>query len=165
MQVNGYASTDSDSDTPSSLPVSTALSTAQRTLIDNNGVPIGEETQVADASEDDDGSLDQVEQIRANNAYTGATNSIGSVHQRHWYLILDRSASGFVKARSGPNRGRWVPREEKDAEGEPSGFDTFFVQGPEVERSVVTGRLSSEVMADEGVEKFRPRKMWRPIME
>jgi hypothetical protein len=48
---------------------------------------------------------------------------------------------------------------------ESGGFNTFFVQGAEVERSVVTGRLSKEIMEDEGVERFRPRKMWRPVME
>ncbi|KAK5131789.1 hypothetical protein LTR08_000544 [Meristemomyces frigidus] len=93
--------------------------------------------------------------IRANNAYTGATNSIGSIHQRHWFVTLDRKYSGFHKARSGPDEGRWV--------GGP--WEPFYVRGREVERSVVTGRSAEEVMADEGVQKFVGRKMWRPIME
>ena len=92
--------------------------------------------------------------IRSNNAYTGATNTIGSVHQRHWFLSLDRANSGFRKARSGPDAGRWI------GEGEP-----FVVLGREAERSVVTGRSADEVMADEGVEQFYGRKMWRPITE
>lgn len=103
----------------------------------------------ADASEDD---LDA--SIRTNNAYTGASNTIGSVHQRHWFVTLDRSNSGFRKARSGPEKGRWV--------GE---WEAFYVRGREHERSIVTGRLADEVMVDEGVEKFVGRKMWRPIMQ
>lgn len=93
--------------------------------------------------------------IRANNAYPGSSNTIGSVHQRHWFLTLDRKHSGFHKARSGPDRGRWV-----------GGWgDALFVYGRDVERSVVTGRNADEVMEDEGVEKFVGRKMWRPILE
>ncbi|KAK4543889.1 hypothetical protein LTR36_004663 [Oleoguttula mirabilis] len=103
------------------------------------------------ASEDEDEDAT----IRANNAYTGATNAIGSVHQRHWFLTLDRKLSGFRKARSGPDEGRWV-----GGWGEP-----FFVKGRDVERSLVTGRSADEVMRDEGVEKFVGRKMWRPIVE
>ncbi|KAH0841789.1 ABC1 domain containing protein [Fonsecaea pedrosoi] len=33
--------------------------------------------------------------IRRNNAYPGATNSINSIHQRRWFLSLDRAACGF----------------------------------------------------------------------
>lgn len=92
--------------------------------------------------------------IRANNAYTGATNTIGSIHQRHWFLSLDRKNSGFRKARSGPDEGRWI-----------DGWDPFYVLGRDHERSVVTGRLADDVMEDEGVKKFVGRKMWRPITE
>ncbi|KAF2103027.1 hypothetical protein NA57DRAFT_33631 [Rhizodiscina lignyota] len=91
--------------------------------------------------------------IRASNAYTGATNSIGSIHQRHWYLSLDRRNSGFVSS-----HGTW------DRNG-GKGFETFYVQGAEVERSIVTGRTSAEIMSDEGVEGFVARKRWRPVME
>lgn len=103
---------------------------------------------VASEEEDEDAV------IRSNNAYTGATNTIGSVHQRHWFLSLDRKNSGFRKARSGPEEGRWI-----------DGWDPFFVLGRDEERSVVTGRNADEVMADEGVKKFVGRKMWRPIIE
>ena len=103
----------------------------------------------ANASEDDGDSA-----IRANNAYAGATNTIGSVHQRHWFLTLDRPNSGFSKAKTGPDAGRWV-----------GPWKTFYVLGREHERSIVTGRLADEVMADEGVKKFIGRKMWRPITE
>ncbi|KIX00445.1 uncharacterized protein Z518_10584 [Rhinocladiella mackenziei CBS 650.93] len=34
-------------------------------------------------------------QVRHSNAYPGATNSINSIHQRRWYISLDRAASGF----------------------------------------------------------------------
>jgi len=88
--------------------------------------------------------------IRANNAYPGATNTIRSIHQRHWFLSLDRKNSGFRKRRNG----RW--------EG---GWESFFVKGRDEERSVVTGRLADDVMSDEGVERFVGRKMWRPILE
>ncbi|KXT16631.1 hypothetical protein AC579_6668 [Pseudocercospora musae] len=104
--------------------------------------------EAANASEDDEDGV-----IRSNNAYTGANNTIGSIHQRHWFLTLDRSNSGFTKARSGPDAGRWI------------GSDAFFVRGRDHERSIVTGRLADDVMADEGVEKFMRRKMWRPILE
>lgn len=92
--------------------------------------------------------------IRTNNAYSGATNSIGSIHQRHWFLTLDRHNSGLVKG----EKGEWVPSSS-------SGFEPFFVRGAEVETSVVTGRSSDDVLADEGVEGFRGRKMWRPVLE
>lgn len=96
------------------------------------------------ASEDEEDAT-----IRTNNAYTGATNSIGSVHQRHWFLTLDRRNSGFRKTPSGWE-GPWEP---------------FYVRGRDVERSIITGRGADEVMADEGVSKFVGRKMWRPILE
>ncbi|KAF9875676.1 DnaJ domain-containing protein [Colletotrichum karsti] len=34
------------------------------------------------------------ETVRMTNAYKGAENSVGSVHQRRWYMSLDREASG-----------------------------------------------------------------------
>ena len=97
------------------------------------------------ASDDEEDKI-----IRKNNAYTGSTNTIGSVHQRHWFLTLDRRRSGFHKARSG----KW--------EG---GSKQFVVRGRDRERSVVTGRSADEVMKDEGVETFVGRKLWRPILE
>jgi len=108
----------------------------------------GEEAALASGAEDED------DIIRTNNAYTGATNTIGSIHQRHWFLSLDRKNSGFRKARSGPDEGRWT-----------GGWDPFDVMGRDHERSVVTGRSADEVMEDEGVKKFVGRKMWRPITE
>ena len=101
------------------------------------------------------------EEIRRNNAYTGAVNSIGSVHQRTWYLSLDRENSGFQRVR-GPDGFSWerVSRQDKLL-----GFEPFYVQGRDVERSVVTGRLGPEVLADEGVIGYIPRQGWRPVLE
>jgi len=112
------------------------------------------DAQAEDAAAVASEAEDEGAAIRSNNAYTGATNTIGSVHQRHWYLSLDRKNSGFHKARSGTDEGRWV--------GE---HDTFLVLGRDFERSVVSGRLADEVMIDAGVERFQGRKMWRAITE
>lgn len=92
--------------------------------------------------------------IRANNAYPGALNTIGSVHQRNWMLTLDRRNSGFRKERSEPNAGRWI-----------GAWEPFFVRGRDHEKSVVTGRDADAVMKDAGVERFVGRKMWRPILK
>lgn len=129
---------DSESDTTSTLEPADGEST-----LDEGDLA------VAEASEDEEDAT-----IRANNAYTGSLNTIGSVHQRHWFLTLDRTASGFRKARRGSDAGRWV--------GE---WAPFYVMGRDHEASVITGRTADEVMADEGVEKFVGRKMWRPIVE
>lgn len=91
--------------------------------------------------------------VRANNAYTGATNTIGSVHQRHWFLSLDRLESGFTGA---------IGDQQKDRE--PYGPKPFVVMGREVELSVVTGRNADQIMSDEGVLAYAGRKMWRPIV-
>jgi len=114
---------------------------------------------VADASDDEA----EHATIRATNAYTGATNSVGSVHQRHWFLTLDKNNSGFERKDK-----KWVPARANtgdDGERKPKGFEPFFVMGADVEESVVTGRTSAEVMTDEDVEGFMLRKMWRPITE
>lgn len=111
-------------------------------------------------SEGEDEAEEEYARIRRDNAYPGATNSIGSVHQRRWYLTLDQANSGFVHDRSpSGDKGYW----KRGIAGE--WFAAFFVRGPEYERSVATGRLSEEVMADEGVDGFVARKMWRPIIE
>lgn len=119
--------------------------------------------------EDDDAvagaSDDEAEDatIRATNAYTGATNSVGSVHQRHWFLTLDKNSSGFERKDK-----KWVPARAvtgDDGERKLRGFEPFFVMGADVEESVVTGRTSAEVMTDEDVEGFMLRKMWRAVTE
>jgi hypothetical protein len=49
--------------------------------------------------------------------------------------------------------------------GQELGFEPFYVRGPEVERSVVTGRLGKDVFEDEGVKDFVPRRGWRAVVE
>ncbi|KAI0853393.1 DNA polymerase ligase-domain-containing protein [Daldinia vernicosa] len=111
------------------------------------------------------------EQVRRTNAYTGAENSIGSVHQRRWYLSLDREACGFVKKRRRA-AGRVVWEAEDVGKGEEDVGDRargrltfpFYVRGAEVERSVVTGRTGADVLKDEGVAGHVGRKGWRPVL-
>ena len=126
------------------------------------------------------------EQVRRTNAYPGAVNTIGSVHQRRWYLSLDRTACGFVKKKretGGTMRVVWekaswtekeTPKNAGEDDSEPGGQNTdnsvskrleypFYVLGPDHERSVVTGRLEADVLRDEGVENFVRRKGWHPV--
>ena len=137
---------------------------------------LDDDEQVLDTHPDSmDGSMSALEreiaeqedeEVRLTNAYSGATNNIGSIHQRRWYLSMDRYASGFcplrVENRSQGGRRTWTRRREGDR---LLGFAPFFVMGKEVERSVVTGRTADEVMAEEGVRGFVGRKGWRPVTE
>ncbi|KAI1076166.1 DNA polymerase ligase-domain-containing protein [Whalleya microplaca] len=114
--------------------------------------------------------------VRATNAYPGAANTIASVHQRRWYVSLDRAASGFRRRtgsrRGGRGRGKGVVWEHggkvegdgDDGSGNGSGFP-FYVRGPAVEQSVVTGRRGEDVLADEGVVGFVGRRGWRAVLE
>ena len=106
------------------------------------------------------------EEVRLTNTYPGATNDIGSIHQRRWYLSMDRYASGFCPLRennrSQGGRRIWTRRKEGER---LLGFEPFFVMGRETERSVVTGRTANEVLADEGVQGYLGRKGWRPVTE
>ena len=98
--------------------------------------------------------------MRRNNAYAGSINSIGSVHQRTWYLSLDRESSGFEKEKSSGGTS-W----ERSRRGNKLlGFDPFYVRGRDVERSVITGRLGADVLHDEGVEGYIGRSGWRPVL-
>ncbi|KAK8016489.1 ABC1 domain-containing protein [Apiospora rasikravindrae] len=118
------------------------------------------------------------EAVRRTNAYTGATNTINSVHQRKWFLSLDRQACGFIRKR---RHGRiiWEKNEavadtgHKDEQGQIHEEDDvtkhrlqfpFHVKGSEVERSVLTGRKGVDVLKDEGVVGFVPRKGWRAVL-
>ncbi|XDG08792.1 hypothetical protein ABKA04_008407 [Annulohypoxylon sp. FPYF3050] len=118
------------------------------------------------------------EEVRRTNAYPGATNSIGSMHQRRWYLSLDREACGFIRRRKN-RRVVWeldrsgCPREKRGDDedaGEDEAGDSerlvfpFCVRGVDVERSVVTGRKGADVLRDEGVEGYVGRKGWRPVL-
>jgi hypothetical protein len=111
------------------------------------------------ANENANENKDEDATMRANNAYPGASNTIGSVHQRHWFITLDRPRSGFRKART---TGGGDPDDAGTWRGE---WEAFYVRGREHEHSIVTGRRADDIMADEGVKGFRARKMWRPITE
>jgi hypothetical protein len=110
-------------------------------------------------------------QIQLNNAYPGSTNTIGSIHQRRWYLSLDRASSGFEPSNQSNAIGTPLSASKKrlwirslDNVNTMRGFDSFYVRGPEVERSIVTGRLGKDVLDDEKVEGFVPRRGWRPVL-
>jgi hypothetical protein len=113
------------------------------------------QTQEPDPEEDLDTDTDEDAQTRASNAYPGSTNDIGSIHQRHWFLQLDRQNSGFVLDQSGEGKGTWVRGRSGGG-----GFEPFLVRGRDHERSVVTGRLAKEVESDEGVEGYVGRGGW-----
>ncbi|CAI7663373.1 unnamed protein product [Penicillium glandicola] len=95
-------------------------------------------------------------EIQRNNAYPGSNNTIGSIHQRRWYLSLDRESSGFQRNENERKR-TWTPKPEQ-------GFEPFYVHGPDTERSIITGRLGRDVLDDEAVEEFVPRRGWRPVL-
>lgn len=119
-------------------------------------------------SDAEGGDTDVDFQIRLNNAYPGAVNDIGSIHQRRWFIMLDRAGSGFVPEVSHTKtdfqgKKRWIRGIDKQT-GVRTGFDPFYVRGPEVERSVVTGRRGPDVIRDEGVQGFIPRKGWTPVL-
>lgn len=103
-----------------------------------------------------DTDTDEDARTWAQNAYPGATNSIGSIHQRRWFVQLDRQSSGFHT-----RDGVWVRRTLLD--GELSGFEPFVVRGRDNERSVVTGRLARDVESDEGCEAYVGRGGWKSI--
>lgn len=150
---------------------------------DDDGEPLRREEKAEDEEEYNDGAARQSavglsemekelreledEEVRRTNSYVGAVNTIGSVHQRKWYLSLEREACGFVK---GKRDGRvWWERKDEQAdkiedEDENKLKWPFYVRGPEYERSVVTGRLGKDVLKDEGVEGYIGRKGWRPIL-
>lgn len=104
------------------------------------------------------------EQVRTTNAYPGAVNTIGSIHQRKWYLSLDRAACGFLQ---GEDK-KWHP----DPDARPQGDDKsnlrhswpFYIRGVEHERSVVSGRKGEDILQDEGVTGFVQRKGWKPVL-
>lgn len=112
------------------------------------------------------------DEVRRTNAYKGATNSIGSIHQRKWYLSLERDLSGFMPKKSDSNRTIWHPKTSAAGEtGERIESNThahlsypFYVRGRDSERSVITGRLGADILRDEGVDGFVPRMGWKPVV-
>ena len=110
------------------------------------------------------------EQIRLKNAYPGANNSIGSIHQRKWYLSIDRCSSGFQPIPTpshvkGHHSRTWWTRRQAGDDGHLEGFERFHVLGREVERSVITGRLAQDILHDESVGVYVPRGRWRAVIE
>ena len=108
-------------------------------------------------------------QIRAENAYPGASNSIGSIHQRRWFISLDRVGSGFTRQspRTGTRKNNvWTRKRDPEHKGSTTllGFEPFHVRGPEVEKSVVTMRRAQDVLDDEGVKEFVRRPGWRAVI-
>ncbi|KAM0222670.1 hypothetical protein ACHAPQ_002034 [Fusarium lateritium] len=108
------------------------------------------------------------EEVRRTNAYPGASNTISSVHQRRWYLSLDRSACGFVEKRTN-GRSIWQLQNSRELEDEETNNGRlsypFHVCGSDHERSVVTGRHGAEILKHEDVDKFVPRKGWKPVLK
>lgn len=100
-------------------------------------------------------------QTRLTNAYPGAVNSIGSIHQRRWFITLDRANSGFVRDAKSKIWKRKLPSSPDQG---TMGFEPFYVRGPEFERSVVTGRTGNDVLKDENVDGFTPRRGWRAVL-
>lgn len=109
------------------------------------------------------------ERICLSNAYPGAENSVGSIHQRRWFLSMDRRASGFSPVYNSDGSKKWKKLGAYDrvtTDGREETDDgSFVVLGRDVERSIVTGRTAGEVMRDEGVEGFVGRKGWRAVVE
>ncbi|EHK25334.1 uncharacterized protein TRIVIDRAFT_135496, partial [Trichoderma virens Gv29-8] len=128
-----------------------------------------------EATDDPPLSEQQDAQVRLTNAYHGAENTIGSIYQRRWYLSLDRRACGFIEKRRRGRSSLWElpPAESPPTADDPSGSEPgpsqlsfpFYVRGPQFEQSVVTGRRGEDILRDEGVTTFVPRKGWTPVMK
>jgi hypothetical protein len=107
------------------------------------------------------------EEVRKTNAYPGASNTIGSIHQRRWYVSLDRLACGFFEKRT-KGRSVWEPEDSTRTENQELEnvclSYPFYVRGSDHERSVVTGRRGADILQDEGVEHFVQRKGWKPVL-
>ena len=130
---------------------------------DSDATPNAEPDAETTKQYDDEIAEQEEEQIRFTNAYPGATNSIGSIHQRRWFLSMDRRASGFEAVTGEDGVKRWV-RVEDDVGGEEES-EGFVVRGRDLERSVLTGRNADDVLQDEGVEGFVGRRGWKAIVE
>ncbi|CAM1504530.1 Fc.00g021210.m01.CDS01 [Cosmosporella sp. VM-42] len=116
------------------------------------------------------------EEVRRTNAYPGAKNSIGSVHQRRWYLSLDRTACGFAE-RKRHGRSVWELKDDGDGDEKSKTKEAsnpsrengrlcypFYVRGVDYETSVVTTRRGADILRDEGVKSFTQRKGWNPVL-
>lgn len=157
------STSDSDSDSKAPEGSSQQGHTASTLSSEQNGSSVPGMSEVDQADHSDD-NVDL--EIQRNNAYTGSYNTIGSIHQRRWWLSLDRESSGFEPKRGldsfNPSKKTWV---RKQSDNGLLGFDPFYVRGPDYERSVVTGRLGPDVLSDEDVQGFAPRKRWIPVLK
>lgn len=135
-------------------------------------VPKGQEADNAEKVSAMDKEIREMEdeEVRRRNAYTGAENTIGSVHQRKWYLSLDRDAVGYKRGEGGKMVFRATDatdNQKEDLNGGVKGLRLsypFYVKGVEDERSVVTGRRGADILRDEGVESYTGRKGWKPVL-
>lgn len=107
------------------------------------------------------------QQVRLTNAYPGAINSIGSIHQRRWYLSMERIASGLIDRRDGRRVPWHLPATSKETgvTSNPRASLPFYVHGRDSERSIITGRLGADILRDEGVQGFVPRMGWSAVLE
>lgn len=159
----------STSDSGSSSPPPSDERAASRIVLSSPSSrnPVTSDHQTSESEHGDHVEKSDIDmQIQKNNAYPGSNNTIGSIHQRRWYLSLDRWNSGFEAVRSGDlkqSKKKWVRRSNGD-NGPLLGSEPFYVRGPEVERSVVTGRLGRDVLHDEDVRDFVARRGWRPVL-
>ncbi len=87
--------------------------------------------------------------IHLQNAYPGALNTISSIHQRKWFLSLDRQACGFRptsdfafgrRVWERPIKGQRAKGKNDERKDELGGFQPFHVLGRDIETSILTGR-------------------------
>jgi hypothetical protein len=153
---------------PSTAHAPTQVTPPTSDMDESETVPDGQPTSMSPSATPLEREIAELEddKVRQSNAYPGAENSIGSIHQRRWYLSMDRYASGFrplpVDKASTGGRKEWDRRWE---EGRRLGFEPFYVMGRDVEKSMLTGRTADEVMSDKGVEGFVGRKGWRAVID
>ncbi|KAM6476267.1 DNA polymerase ligase-domain-containing protein [Trichoderma sp. SZMC 28011] len=136
---------------------------------DDDGHGLDNKEPQTEATDDPSLREQQDAQVRLTNAYPGASNTIGSIHQRRWYLSLDRRACGFTEKRRRGRSSIWEPPPAEPPSTSEHGTSRlsfpFYVRGPQFEQSVVTGRRGEDVLRDEGVTTFIPRKGWMPVMK
>jgi len=127
--------------------------------IQHTSLAENEMTDVAAFDEDPLDTAESTADIRAQNAYIGALNTIDSVHQRWWFLAMDKINCGFIKGKTKEGKVSWTPGAEDVKREYP-----FFVKGRDVETSIVTGRKAAEVLRDEEVVGFVPRGGWKAAL-
>lgn len=139
------------------------------TTVDDETVPNqATESESAVGVSADDRELRELEdqQVRLTNAYPGAINSIGSIHQRRWYLSMERLASGLVDRKDDHCVPWHIPEtsHQRIPISNPRASIPFYVEGRDTERSIVTGRLGADILRDEGVQGFVSRMGWSAVL-